>query len=242
MTYDEYVRSSPNPSFLTLFTMEPMSGAGLLQMPLPIAMPAIDRLLGGPGDGKQPERALSAIETGLLKDLVQRALHEFDYAFESLGKIESKALHAESNPQFAQIIAPSEMVVVARFDVRIGAAPASEASLCIPLASLQPVLDTVTGQSFFTDRKTYDPAQVARAMADRIAEAPVDVSVQFNEVVLTSDDILSLQPGDVLPLRHPVSAPLSVSASGSVCAHAVPGSKGSRLAFMVVPSPDKDSL
>ena len=59
VSYDEYVRSSPELAFLALLSIDPLPGAGILQLPLDIAMAAIDRLLGGTGGGGQPSRALT---------------------------------------------------------------------------------------------------------------------------------------------------------------------------------------
>ena len=55
LTYDEYVRSLPNPSYLIVLSLSPLPGAAILQFPLPIVFAAIDRLLGGTGELGQPE-------------------------------------------------------------------------------------------------------------------------------------------------------------------------------------------
>jgi flagellar motor switch protein FliM len=233
ISYDEYVRSSPELCFLAILNIDPLSGAAILQLPLDIGMAAIDRLLGGTGNGAQPARALTDIESSLLRELVQRVLRELDYAFESLVKTSTSIVQLESNPQFAQVAAASDMVVSATYDVRIGSRE-STATLCIPFASLQPILENVTGNAHFADRKGADPVESARAVAAGLTGVPVDVSVRFDAVKLTSSQILDLQVGDVLPLRHPVNAPLSVVAGDRTCAAGVPGSKGRRLAFMIV--------
>ena len=241
ISYDEYVRSTAELSFLAIVSIDPLAGAGILQLPLDIAMAAIDRLLGGTGEGAQPSRPLTDIESSLLRELVQRVLRELDYAFESLVKTQTTIVQLESNPQFAQVAAASDMVVVATYDVRIGSKE-STASLCIPFTSLQPVLELVSSTALFSDRKGADPHESARAVAARLSGVPVDVAVRFDPVTLTSSQILDLQIGDVLPLRHPVTTPLSVVAADRVCASAVPGSKGRRLAFMIVqPDNTEDS-
>jgi flagellar motor switch protein FliM len=107
ISYDEYVRSSPELCFLAILNIDPLSGAAILQLPLDIGMAAIDRLLGGTGDGAQPRRALTDIESSLLRELVQRVLRELDYAFESLVKTSTSIVQLESNPQFAQVAAAS---------------------------------------------------------------------------------------------------------------------------------------
>ena len=48
-------RRCPNPSYMVILSLNPLPGAALLQFPLPITFAAIDRLLGGTGDCRQPE-------------------------------------------------------------------------------------------------------------------------------------------------------------------------------------------
>ena len=166
-------------------------------------MTAVDRLLGGPGTGPTINRPLTEIEQSLMRDLLGRVLRELAYAFESLTALEPVVIHQESNPQFAQIGSPSDMVIVFVYDLRIGA-QAGQATLCIPFAALQPVLDEVTGNSLLTGRVEADVESVRDALAGRMGAAPVTVSVSFPPVVFALSDIVDLRPGDVLPLDHRV--------------------------------------
>jgi flagellar motor switch protein FliM len=196
-------------------------------------MTAVDRLLGGPGTaGPALHRPLTEIEQSLMRDLLGRVLRELAYAFESLTTLEPTVIHQESNPQFAQIGSPSDMVIVFVYDLRIGGQD-GEATLCIPFAALQPVLDEVTGNSLLAGRVEADAESVRNALAGRMGAAPVTVSVNFQPVVLPLSDIVDLQPGDVLPLDHRVDAPLEVSVGGVARFAARPGRRGKRLACVI---------
>ena len=77
---------------------------------------------------------------------------------------------------------------------------------------------------------------------EKLMHAAIDVSVRFGTVSLTSGDILDLQVGDVVPLHHHTTKPLTVLASGIACLNATPGRRGKRLACMIVDPPeDEDS-
>ena len=233
MSYDEYVRSSPNPTLLALISLDPLPGTALLQVPLQVSMGIVERLLGGSGESPQPQRALSDIESALVREVLDRVVHEISYAFESLSPTQAAVSHLESNPHFAQVAAPSDMMVVLGLEVRIGAV-AGTSTLALPHAALQPALENVTSQSLFANRSGVDPREAAAALRTRLRSTSVDVAVQFQPVVLTSAQILSLQVGDVVPLRHDVCEPLAVTAEGSHVAYAVSGGKGRRLAAMIV--------
>ncbi|GAA2735669.1 flagellar motor switch protein FliM [Pedococcus aerophilus] len=232
VTYDEYIRTVPNPSLLAVLTFESQPGSALFQLPMGVVMSVIDRLLGGAGGRVQPIRALSDIETTLVRDLVQRVAGELTYAFETLASVRADLDSLESNTQFLQIAAPADPVVATEVEVRIGD-QAATATLCMSLATLKPILASVD-QASAEAAADSRVAAAARTVEQRLQQVEIDVTVSFREVTLTSAEVFSLAVGDVVPLRHPVTEPLLVAADGVTVASATPGSHGKRLAAQIV--------
>lgn len=230
-TYDEYTRRLPTPSMLAILSFAPLSGAGVFQLPLPIVMGVVDRLLGGPGNEDQPERELSDIEAGLMRNLVQRMVHELSYAFDQLATIHPEVTALEADAQFLQLAPPSDPMIVSDFEIKVGDHTAT-ATLCIPVSTLQPVLDDIIAKPEL--ELTGAQAVAVDHLKGRMNDVPVAVSVAFEGVSLTSKEILDLEPGDILPLRHPINQPLTMTADGIDVAKAVPGSRGQRLACQIV--------
>lgn len=233
MTYDEFVRQTPNPTVMAILSLEPLNGAGILQIPMHLAMAIVDRMLGGSGTGTFPSRPLTEIESTLMRTIIDRALAELAYSYESLVELEPAIVQFESNPQFAQVAAPSDMVVVSTYEARIGG-ELGEIRMCMPFSSLQPILERAVTHSLFTDRSAGDPVVIQKAMHDRLEQVPVEVSVRFGSVTLTSAEIVGLREGDVLPLHHRVEDPLTVTAVGQPLLSATPGRRGKRLAVLIV--------
>jgi flagellar motor switch protein FliM len=233
VTYDEYIRSLPNPSYMTIVSLNPLPGAAVLQLPLPIAFAAVDRLLGGTGEALSPKRPLTEIESNIMRSLMERALRELEYAYESLVRVEAEIVQQEFNPQFAQVAAPSDMAITVSFETRIGEKRGA-ASLCIPYDMMQPVLESLASQQLFADRTSRDPELWAASLHDAVSEVTVDVRVNFDSVQLASTDILELRVGDVIPLEHSIEAPLTVEVDGVPCYRAVTGRRGKRLACLIV--------
>lgn len=230
-SYEEYTSRLPNPSLIAVLDFNPLPGAGMFHLPLDIVMGVIDRLLGGPGTESQPERALSGIEAGLIRNLVSRMVHELAYAFETLAAITPTVTSLESDAQFLQLAPPNDPMVVSEFEVKIGDQRAIS-TLCMPIATLQPVLDALVAKP--VAELTGAKAVAAAELKERMSEVPVDVRVAFQSITLPSRDLLDLEVGDVLPLRHPTNEPLTLSADGVAVATAVPGSHGHRLACQIV--------
>jgi flagellar motor switch protein FliM len=237
LTYDEYVREAPNPTFLATLTLEPLPGLALLHIPLELVMAMVDRFLGGNGEGEMPSRPLTDIEAGLVRNLLERILRELTYAFEPLTPITPRTVQFESNPQFAQITSSTDMVITLDLDLRIGSHE-GRANLCVPFAALQTVLVEVTSSAMHLSSREHDRGAVRAAVGAALDPTPVEISVRFRSTRLSSAEILSLRPGDVVPLAHHVDVPLTVSVAGVDCFPARPGQRGRRLACLLVEGTD----
>lgn len=230
-TYEEYISGLPNPSLLAVLTLDPLPGAGIFHLPLDLVMNVIDRLLGGPGTENQPDRALSDMEAGLIGNLLKRMVHELSYAYEALERLHPMVGSLEADAQFLQLVPPSDPLVVAGFELKLGNQIA-KASLALPVSTLQPALDRIGEKP--TLELTGPQAAAVEALRGNLDSVHQLVRIAFDEISLRSGDILDLEVGDVLPLRHPTNQPLTVSADGVPVAKAVPGSHGHRLACQIV--------
>jgi flagellar motor switch protein FliM len=235
LSYDEYIRDTPNPSHLSILSIEPLPGVAMFQLPLSTAMTIVDLMLGGHGKGAGPDRPLSDIERGLVGTIVDRALEELTYSFESITQIQPKVIQYESNPQFAQIVAASDMTVVVMLEIKLGQEE-NVASLCFPYSALQPILDTIAQAANHAQASRTDAEQVRQRLSARLLDVPVDLIVEFDQVRLTSGAILDLQVGDVIALDQSVDVPLVASVDGIPTFEVRPAKSGKRLAAQVVGS------
>ncbi len=239
ITYDEYVGTLANPTLMCLLSVEPFAGAGVFEISVPTAMSIVDHLLGGPGGAEQPQRPLTEMEYSLARGVIERLLGELRYAFEPIVKLDPKIVSIEYNPQFAQAATAADMILVASFDMRIGAEECL-ATVALPFNAVHARLEQVTGQIITSERERRIREAAAVAMNRRIEDVPIEVAVRFNATPVRPSELLALEVGDVLALTHRTTAPLSVTAAGVTFAHAVPGSQGKRLACLVVESPTDD--
>jgi flagellar motor switch protein FliM len=238
-SYEEYIAGLASPTLLVPMSLTPLHGTGVLEFSLPVALGAIDHLLGGPG-GPQPTRTLTEIEVGLVGGLLDQMVATFRHAFDPVVALASGAGAIEYNPQFLQAAAPTDAMVTGEFALHIGREK-SRLTLCLPLAPLLPRLDA----QFPGDRsgagQDGSAATAARRLRARLGDVPVDVSARFAPVRIPSDRLLSLRPGDVIPLPHRVGAPLRIHVGDRPFAAAVAGRSGSTLAALIVDNPQEIS-
>ncbi|GIG74222.1 flagellar motor switch protein FliM [Planosporangium flavigriseum] len=238
-TYDEYIASLESPTVVAKVSMEPLPGTAIVEFSLDIAMTSIDHMLGGSG-GPQPQRPLTDIETPLLQGLFGRVLGELRYALEGIASVRPELIGIEYNPQFVQAGGASDPVIVASFEMKVGASE-GVATVCMPLGMIFPKL-----QGDRTDVQLSAAQRAAREAAHRnlvagMESVPLDVSVRFQPVRMRPEELINLRLGDVVTLNHPSTQPLAVTTAGMTFAHAVPGSHGTRLACLIVaPAKEED--
>lgn len=210
-TYDEYIRSVPNPTLLSMLALGAGRAGCMVELPLPIAFAATELLLGGIGAKEQPNRAMTDLELSLMRNIVDLILPEFRAAVEPVMEIEPELVAQESNPQFAQFASPSEMVILVSFDVKLEHAT-GVIRFCLPFAQMQPHLDalSVANQGGDSDSEIEERVRVH----DHLASSPVEIAAVFRPAVASSRQIVDLKVGDVLMLNHPTTMPLTVHVQG----------------------------
>jgi flagellar motor switch protein FliM len=231
-SYEEYIATLAPTTILSILDMGPLPGIALFEFSVPTALACVDYLLGGPG-GDQPTRQLTDLETGLLRNLIEQMLSVLRYAVEPTIGLDPALRSIEFNPQFVQAAGASDGVIVGSFQMRVGN-QVCVSTLCIPFASLLPRLQVGKEGRVQTAGEQQAEQQAARQVRAALGNVPVEVSLSFQPVQLTPNEIVRLEPGDVINLRHRVTTPLVVQSGGITFAHALAGRQGSRLAGLVV--------
>jgi flagellar motor switch protein FliM len=227
-SYDEYVAELPSPTLVLPLSLPPLPGTATLQFSLPVALAAIDHMLGGPG-GTQHARSLTDIEAGLLSRLTEQILSVLRYSLEPLIVVEPVAGSIEYNPQFLQAASASDTVVVSVFEMTVGK-ESCRMTLSFPLASLLPPLHAHRPRAARAEAL----GRTGAHMRESLNSVPIEVSVRFRPLLIDSARVLSLAPGDVLVLDHRVGGPLNVQAGSASVGRAVAGKAGNRLAALIV--------
>ena len=235
-TYTEYVESLPDMTYMTVFDMQPVQQPGVLEMPLPVVMGCVDRLLGGPGPADQPHRPLTDLESAVVHGLYERLVAEIRYALSTIVAIEPHVVGVEYSPQLAQLANATDAMVVAQFVLRRGEVE-HPLSLTMSFNALLPYLTASGGSEVVSERERVQREEASAQLAAGFQEVPVDVAIRFRGTVADPLELSGLQVGDIVRLKHPAEAPLDVTAADVVFAHATPGTQGTRLAALVVAAP-----
>lgn len=207
VSYDDYIRSMPNPSVLTVVSLPPLPGAAIVELNVQMALVLVDRLLGGKGLPVEVRRP-TELETYLLRELMGNALDAFRETMEPLLDVSPEISSLEYNPQLVQVAAPSDMVLLLSYRANITQGRRSEGllTICYPFPTLAPAMSRLVTHLWEEPTLNLDGTDPYRAMRENLSDVPTEVSVRLRESTITARELLSLQPGDVLRMDHPAGA------------------------------------
>jgi flagellar motor switch protein FliM len=235
ISYGDFIASIGLPSILSIFSMDPLPGSGIVQVDLNLVFSIIDRLLGGPGWYPQKLRDLTDIERTLMQRFMARMLNSYRESWNYLLTLSLKIEALDSNPQFIPRIIPLDQVVAfVTCELKIGEMT-GVMNFCLPYQVLQQVgsqlsdfqwSPTVVAGRGVTEE---DITQLAR----NVERAPVEVKVELGKTVVSLRDLIALQPGDLVLFDKPVGEPLAVCVNEREKFKVFPGINRDRLAVRV---------
>lgn len=232
ITYDEFIRSLPNPTILGIFMLNPLEGTVLMEMSPGLAFVIIDLLLGGVGGGTEKNRDLTEIESTIIQHRVSQMIEMLEESWEEVAELKPQFMTLETNPSFTQIVAPNEMVVLITIEIKVGDA-LGMLNFCLPYLVLEPILDKLsTFFLFSTQAKVRSPEQV-QAIRKKIEWAKIDMTALLGQTEILVRDLIELAPGDVIPLQQGVESPLSIYVGNFRKFRGIPGLNGEHLAVQV---------
>jgi len=205
VSYDEYVRSAPNPTVLGSLGVAPLAGTVLVEMTTQLAINLVDRLLGGAGTSTIVRRP-TALEASIIEDVLGMFVDPVRQTMEPLVEVEPAVAGLEFNPHFLQAANPSDTMTVLSFSLSVVQGRRSEGLLT--LAYPPGIIDVVTERMDAVQDDTHLPALEAGLPAspvgERLVDTAVGLEVSLRPTAVPARDLADLRPGDVLALDHRV--------------------------------------
>jgi len=225
------------PVGLQLFRLTPLRGQGMLVLRAPLLTAVLQVVFGGmPGRKAAPlAREFSALEQRVLERVGQRVLADVREAWRAVAPLECGYLRTETNPLFAAIASPQELVL--HVELAIAAEGHEEVSLavCIPNASLDPLRGALARVQQGVDAGS-DPAGDTAwrtKLHAALAEAPVELGVELGRREMRMREVLGLAVGDVVTLGTGREGPALVRVAGRPHFVGTPGVSGGNNAVRV---------
>lgn len=201
ISYEEFIRSIPNPTSLNVINMDPLEGKALMELSPTLSFPVIDRLMGGAGNVFKKNRELTEIEQTILEKVLYRAFDCLHEAWANVLPLNLSLEQSETNPQLLmQQYLPSEMVILMTFEVTLGEISGT-LSFCIPYPTLEPIAGQLSSTSWFAASKKELSEEHAEVLYDRLRRVNIPIIAFIGGAKLSIRELLELGEGDVVQLN-----------------------------------------
>ncbi len=200
--FSEYLQGLLIPASMNLVRVKPLRGTALLTFDPKLVFALVDNFFGGNGQyPEKPEgREFTATELRMVRLTLDQILTDLEHAWAPVMPIELDYVATESNPHFANIVSPSEVVVVTALDIEVAGGGGSF-HIAYPYSMLEPIRETLDAPAP-SDAADRDE-RWARALQNEIETAEVEVCSMLTQTEISLMELSRLRAGDVIPVEIP---------------------------------------
>jgi flagellar motor switch protein FliM len=234
LTYEEFIRSIPNPTTLAVINMDPLKGSAILEMDPSVTFSIIDRLFGGKGEETKLSRDLTDIEQSVMEGIIVRMLGNMREAWSSVIDLRPRLGQIETNPQFAGLVPPTEMVILVTLETKVGEVDGLM-NFCIPYLTIEAIISKLSAQYLYSSVRRTGTTENLAVIRERLASIEVPIVAEAGSIMVRLRDVLGLKKGDLLRLENVhMNDPLPLKIGNRRKYLCRPGTVGKRMSVQIV--------
>ncbi len=235
LTYEEFIRSIPTPTTLAVINMDPLKGNAVLEIAPEITFIMIDRLFGGSGDtGGKVNRDLTDIEQSVMEGIIVRILANMREAWTQVIDLRPRLQQIETNPQFAQIVPPSEMVILVTLEIKVGE-ESGMMNICIPYIAIEPIVSKLSSQFWFSSVRRSSTTQYLGTLKEKLSDVEMELIAEIGSMNVPIRDVLNLHVGDIIRFNTTkITDPLTLSVGSQKKFYCQAGNIGKKMAVQII--------
>ena len=232
VVFSEFSNALSNPVILGIVNFAPLQGSVIIELAPNLGFAMIDRMLGGQGVPIDKTRDFSDIELTILDKIVVLCMQLMKDPWRIVVDLEPFLERIETNPQFAQIIAPNDMIAIVTLNVKIGDVEGFM-NICLPYFTLEDVMDKLNTKFWYSTMQDVSEEDYSHFVESMIRRSSVPVKAVLGNSTITVNDFANLQCGDIIRLDTGADAELSVYVGNIKKFMAMPGKNGDNYAVRV---------
>lgn len=200
--FGEYVHTLFVPTSLNMVRFRPLKGTGLITMEARLVFILVDNFFGGDGryHAKIEGREFTPTERRIIQMLLKIIFEDYKEAWSPVMDVSFEYLDSEVNPAMANIVSPTEVVVISSFHIELDGG-GGDFHVSLPYAMLEPIRELLDA-GVQSDKEDTD-FRWSKALRDEIMDVDVALSTHMLDLKVTLRDVMEMQPGDILPIDMP---------------------------------------
>ncbi len=236
--FGEYVHTLYVPTSLNMVKFRPLRGTALIILDAKLVFKLVDNFFGGDGRHAKIEgREFTPTELRVVKMVLDQAFTDLKEAWKAVLPIEFEHVNSEVNPSMANIVSPSEVVVVSSFHIELDGG-GGELHITIPYSMIEPIREMLdAGLQSDTDDKD---DRWGKSLKEDIMNAEVLLNCSIGKTVIHLRDLVALKEGDIIPIE--LSETHIMTANGVAIYNASIGQSRGKMALKLTSLVEKPKL
>ena len=200
--FGEYIHTLFVPTSLNMVRFRPLKGTGLITMEARLVFILVDNFFGGDGryHAKIEGREFTPTERRIIQMLLKLIFEDYKEAWSPVMDVSFEYLDSEVNPSMANIVSPTEVVVISSFHIELDGG-GGDFHVALPYSMLEPIRELLDA-GVQSDKEDTD-MRWSKALRDEIMDVPVALNTKFLEVDIPLSQLMDLQAGDIIPIEMP---------------------------------------
>ena len=231
-TFSEFSTALANPVLLGIVSFEPLNGSIMVELAANLGFTMVDRMLGGPGNPLEKSRDFSEIERTIVDKMMAVCISLLREPWRNVVDLTPVLERVETNPQFAQIIAPTEMIAIVTLNIKIGDVEGLM-NVCLPYFTLESVMDKLNTKYWFASMKESSDENYEDYIESVIRKVSMPIKAVLGKSTITVSDFVNLQCGDIIKLGSKVDSEMEIYVGNLKKFKALPGSSKDSYAVRV---------
>ena len=232
MRFQDYI-DSLSAVMLAIFKPVEWGNFGLISMDNSLIYSLVEILFGGMKSEMMDEedvnqRTYTTIESGIIRSLVDMVLKDISSAFDPVTPTTFQLDRLESNPKFATIVRPDDILNVLSLKIAIGERH-GRMEFVLPCTTYEPV-KKILRQSFIGNQGGKDPTWL-RHWKHEILESIVNLEVLLDGKAMGLKSVLELKVGDVIVLDKLANEDLKILVNKKLVSTGKLGKLGDKVAI-----------
>ena len=155
VTFNEFTNALSNPVILGIINFAPLNGTIIMDLATNLGYAMLDRMLGGSGVPLEKSREFSEIEMSIIEKILVMFTQLLREPWKNVIDISPVLQRLETNPQFAQVISPNDMIAIVTLNMKIGDVEGFM-NVCLPFFTLEDVMDKLNTKYWFSTMQEKD--------------------------------------------------------------------------------------
>ncbi|HCH6232778.1 flagellar motor switch protein FliM [Vibrio parahaemolyticus] len=209
MKFGEYQNTLYVPTSLNMVRFRPLKGTALITMEARLVFILVENFFGGDGrfHAKIEGREFTPTERRIIQLLLKIVFEDYKEAWSPVMGVEFEYLDSEVNPSMANIVSPTEVIVVSSFHIEVDGG-GGDFHVVMPYSMVEPIRELLDA-GVQSDKMETD-VRWSSALREEIMDCPVNFRVNLLEKDISLRDLMELQLGDIIPIEMPEHATMFI--------------------------------